>query len=203
MNRILVVGEDRLCCALGESLVATALPAWQLAAPSIDTGGVTKLVPNLPRYAEQATHVQPVLCIADTDGKCAIELIRTWRPIRAPDDLMLRLAVAEAESWVLADRGGFADAFQVAINKLPANLDNEQDPKRLLLNLIAKSRKRSFRDDMISQTDRSKPGAGYNVRLNEFVRSRWDVHRAMDHSPSLRRAFQRVLKLGSLSNDGR
>ncbi|MEJ0002375.1 MAG: hypothetical protein WDN30_00025 [Pararobbsia sp.] len=179
MNRILAVGEDRLCCALGERLVSAALPTWQLAASPIDTGGVTKLIPSLSRYAKQATYVQPVLCIADTDGKCPLELVGDWLPNHAPNNLMLRLAVVEAESWVLADRRGFSDAFQVALNKLPVNLDDEPDPKRFRLNLISKSRKRSFRDDMISQTDRSKPGAGYNVHLGEFVRSRWNVQKAM------------------------
>ena len=68
MKRILVVGEDALCCALGEKLVAAALPGWSLAGPAIDTKGVTKLIPALPRYSEQAQFVQPVLCIADTVG---------------------------------------------------------------------------------------------------------------------------------------
>ncbi|WP_155627964.1 hypothetical protein [Burkholderia vietnamiensis] len=195
MSQILVVGEDRLCCVLGEQLVAAALPTWKLAGPSIDAGGVTKLVPSFQRYAEQATYVQPVLCIADTDGKCAAELIEAWRPNHAPNGFVIRLAVTEAESWVLADRQGFADAFHISKNKLPSNLDDEPDPKRLLLNLIAKSRKRSFRDDMISQTDRSKPGAGYNVHLSDFVRSHWNIQRAMGHSRSLNRAFRCVLRL--------
>ena len=43
MTQILVVGEDALCCALGERLVAACLPGWKLAQTSIDTKGVTKL----------------------------------------------------------------------------------------------------------------------------------------------------------------
>ena len=74
MSRILVVGEDTLCCALGERLVAACLPDWQLAQPSIDTKGVTKLQPSLPRYLSLARSLHPVLCIADTDGQCAVEL---------------------------------------------------------------------------------------------------------------------------------
>jgi len=195
MSQILVIGEDKLCCTLGERLVAAALPTWKLAAPPIDTGGITKLVPNLPRYIQQATHVQPVLCIADTDNKCAKKLLSAWRPSHTPNSFLLRLAVTEAESWVLADRRGFADIFRVAMNKLPANLDDEQDPKRLILSLIANSKKRLFRDDMISQSDRSKPGAGYNFHLSTFVRSHWDIQRATEHSPSLRRALAACLSL--------
>ncbi|SEE12364.1 hypothetical protein [Paraburkholderia caballeronis] len=195
MSRILVVGEDALCCALGEKLVAAALPDWRFAAPSIDAKGITKLVPNLPRYAEQAAHVQPVLCIADTDGRCALDLMAAWRPENARQHFILRLAVAEAESWVLADRPGFAEAFQVTMNKLPAILDDEPDPKRLLLTLMAKSRKRIFRDEIVSQTDRNKQGAGYNVHLGKFVRSSWNIRRACDHSPSLNRALRSLQSL--------
>lgn len=68
-----VVGEDGLSCALGVRLASDVL-RQSLAQPPIDTKGVTKLVPALPRYAQLAAR-KPVLCIADTDGKCAKELI--------------------------------------------------------------------------------------------------------------------------------
>ena len=73
--RVLVVGEDALCCAFGERLVHTILPDWTLARESINTGGITKLKPNLYRYVEQAHHVQPVVCVADTDGRCPVDLV--------------------------------------------------------------------------------------------------------------------------------
>lgn len=68
MPRLLVIGEDLLCCALGERIVEQCLPGWTLASPPINTGGITKLRVALPRYAMQARHVQPVFCLADTDG---------------------------------------------------------------------------------------------------------------------------------------
>lgn len=109
------------CVALGERLVVAGLPGWQLARPSIDTKGVTKLVPALPRYVEQATHVQPVLCIADTDDQCAVTLRAKWLPNANHARFVLRLVQSEAESWLLADREGFAKALAVPLNKLPQN----------------------------------------------------------------------------------
>lgn len=197
MKRILVVGEDALCCALGERLVAAGLPGWILARTSIDTKGVTKLVPGLLRYVEQAKHVQPVLCIADTDGQCAVTLRSNWLQGASHERFVLRLAHIEAESWLLADREGFAKALAVPLNKLPQNPDEEPDAKRLVLYLVRRSKERTLRDEVISATDPSKPGTGYNLHLSAFVRAHWNARRGALCSPSLARALKRVQALDS------
>jgi len=76
-----VIGEDAVSCALGACLVTKVL-GMRLAQPAIDTGGVTKLQSNLHRYFGLVNLV-PVLCIADTDGGCAVQLLqRCFRPSR-------------------------------------------------------------------------------------------------------------------------
>ncbi|MBV6304370.1 DUF4276 family protein [Candidimonas humi] len=195
MKKILVVGEDVLCCALGEKLVAAALPSWRLAGPSIDKKGITKLTPDLTRYINQARYVQPVLCIADTDGKCAKKLLESWRPLHATEDFILRLAVTEAESWILADRQEFSAYLKVPINRVPHNTDSIADPKRLVLTLAARSGKRVFRDEMVSYTDPNKPGSGYNLHLSDFVRTRWRAQSAKTVSESLDRAMNSLSRV--------
>lgn len=190
-----MIGEDVLCCSLGEKIVETLLPAKKLAGVAIDARGITKLAPSLPRYAEQAQYVQPVFCIADTDGKCPVELARKWRPLHAPRDFVFRLAVTEIESWILADRTGFSSYFRTVTNKIPANVDEVVDPKLLVLNLISKSKRRLFRDEMVSSTDLSKRGSGYNIHLKDFVKNKWVLQNALDHSPSLRRAISNLEEL--------
>ncbi|QKH44306.1 hypothetical protein [Achromobacter denitrificans] len=162
---------------------------------AIDARGITKLTTNLPRYAEQAQYVQPVFCIADTDGRCPVQLARQWRPLHAPRDFVFRLAVTEIESWILADRAGFSSYFQTVPNKIPMNVDRVVDPKLLILNLISKSKKRLYRDEMVSSMDLSKRGSGYNIHLKEFVKSRWALQNAQDHSASLRRAISNLREL--------
>lgn len=202
MNRILVVGEDALCCALGERLVTACLPDWQLAGPSIDTRGVTRLVPALTRYARLAKDRHPVLCIADTDRQCAVTLRSHWLPDWAEPRLLLRLAVTEAESWVLADREGAAVALGVPLARLPQRPDDDLDPKRLVVTLAAKSRNPLIRNELVSAFDRSKRGTGYNLHLAAFVRSTWDVRRAETASPSLARAVRRVSALAKDASSG-
>lgn len=196
MKRILVVGEDALCCALGEQLVAAALPEWSLAGPSIDTKGVTKLIPALPRYVEQAQFVQPVLCIADTDGKCVKEWLRKHAPERSHKHLLLRLAVCEAESWLLADHEGFAKGLHVEKRQLPRLPDEMVDAKGVVLRVLAKSKQRYIRDEAVSRTDRARQGPGYNIHLCNFVKSLWSAERAKLMSPSLERAFRHLQRMG-------
>ena len=60
MCRIFLVGEDKLCLALGQRLIAHCLPQWELAPPPSDAGGVTKLQKRLPKYID-FSRWQPVL----------------------------------------------------------------------------------------------------------------------------------------------
>jgi hypothetical protein len=194
MTYVLVVGEDALCCVLGERLVSYCLPGWRLAAPPIDTKGVTHLRKQLPRYAVFARSVYPVLCVADTDGGCALELVHAWLPQSVPR-LVLRLAVPEAESWALADAAGFADALNVPATKVPREPDSVGDAKAAVLSLARRSRSREVRTEMVSALDSSRKGAGYNLHLCRFVRQGWRIEAAAERSPSLQRAVRRVLRL--------
>lgn len=186
-----MIGEDSLSCVLGERLVAEALPKWTLARDSINTAGITKLVSALPRYAQLARNMYPVLCVADTDGGCPLKLLQMWTPAGATDDLLVRLAVKEAESWLLADRQAVAQFFDVPLAKVPVQPDELSDPKSAVLRLARSSKVKTIRQEVASQ-DPTKPGAGYVTHLREFARRSWQASRAADQSPSLRRALARM-----------
>lgn len=194
MKHLLVVGEDALCVALGERLVAQVLPEWTVSR-SIDKRGITRLVPDLPRYAEHAQHVQPVLCIADCDGQCAVHLIAKWSPIHAGERFLLRLAVSEAECWLLADAQAFSEGLAVPVNKVPRDPEALPDAKSTVLQLARRSQKRRIREELVSSADPAKPGAGYNVHLCDLVRTRWQALRAAQQSPSLGRAVRHLSSL--------
>lgn len=200
MRRILVVGEDALSGALGERLVAASLPGWVMPSPAINTGGVTKLVRALPRYIQQSRHVQPVLCVADTDGRCAVNLRDEWLPRGAPKRFLLRLAVSEAESWILADPSALADYFEIPAARIPPRPEELADPKRKLLHLARRSGRRLIRQEVVSAQDANTPGPGYNLHLRDFIAGHWDARRAAEHSPSLARALARVAAIGGLAD---
>jgi len=195
MSSIVVVGEDALCCALGEQLVAQCLPGWSLAFQPINTHGVTKLRSALPRYHDALARVQPVLCVADTDHECPKALRQSWLPPVANPNFILRLAVSEADVWAIADRAGFAKAFGVSAALMPRDPETLLDAKREVLKLAARSSKRVIREEVIAQYDATKPGSGYNLHLCSFVKSDWRAASAAEHSPSLARATLALARL--------
>lgn len=196
MKDILLVGEDVLCCALGKKIIEAALPDWSISGLPIDKKGITRLLPELPRYAECARHVRPVLCIADTDNKCPVEIRKQWLPPEAPQELLFRLAVSEAESWILADRHAVAQFFDVPLGVVPKAPESIKDPKSEMLKIAGRSRKKSIRSEMLTAGQQVRPGPGYNVHLGALIAQAWDVVRAQENCPSLRRA---VINVQSLS----
>jgi hypothetical protein len=196
MSSLVLVGEDDLCCALGERLIAETLPDWTLAVAPINKRGVSKLKADLPRYVQQALHVQPVLCVADTDGACAVTLCQEWLPHAVPQGFLLRLAVTESEAWVMADRSAFASALGVSVASVPRDPETLLDAKREVLGLAARSSKRRVKEEMLSMQDINKPGTGYNKHLCTFVRQGWRAAIAREASASLDRAILALERLG-------
>jgi len=194
MNRALVIGEDALCCALGEKLIRSCVPHLNLDT-SINKNGRTKLFPELPRLSGAATPERLVLCIADTDRDCAHIILNQVLPRKVPRTYVFRLAVTESESWALADREMFAKHFRIPVNRIPHQTDPIQDPKHLVITLMRRSKNRIFREEMVSMRDPNKPGTGYNQHLEEFVRDHWRVTNACESSESLQRAVARLQSL--------
>jgi len=192
---VTLVGEDALCCQLGARLLAHALPAWRIAPQAIDKGGVTRLVPDLPRYAAAARHGAPVLCIADSDRECPVELLQRWlRPKERHERMLLRLAVTEAESWVLADHAGMLERFRTPVSRLPAEPDTLEDPKRTLLHLVHRHAPAVLRREMVELDRAGQPrrASGYAAHLSAFAAQVWQPARAAARSPLLGRALERL-----------
>lgn len=192
MKRLLVVGEDGLCGALGARLVGEVMSGWQLSQPPIDCKGASKLIASLPRYCAQASHVQPVICIADSDRACPVAWLAQRLPRGLPERMVLRLAVTEAESWLLADHDGFSKAFKVPAKVLPRQPDDVVDPKSVVLTLARRSRVREIHTEVASRIDPNRRGVGYNQHLRTFVEKAWSARRAATRSPSLARAVRRL-----------
>lgn len=196
MGFMYVIGEDALCCALGQRLVRDVL-RWKTPIQPIDTRGVTRLVASLDRYTQLGRH-NHVLCVVDTDGGCPVDLLRKWLPQPVPARFQLRFAVTEAESWLMADKSSFSSFFHVNAKHVPDAPDEIKDAKRRLLWLASKSKRRQFRAEIVSITDPTRPGTGYNQHLCAFASNHWQPGEAATRSPSLARALARLTHLAGL-----
>jgi hypothetical protein len=140
---------------------------------------------------------QPVLLITDLDhGQCPAALIGYWfGDQQRLDDILVRVAVREIESWLLADHTAMASFMGIASRSLPRSPDDLIDPKSHLISL-ARRGPRDVREALVPAVQAiAAQGVGYNSKLAKFVRESWRPVRAAMRSPSLTRARNRIAEL--------
>jgi hypothetical protein len=191
MTPIAIATEDELSEAVAIRLIAE-LQEPHFVTHKLRKGGFGYLRSKMDNWCQMAQH-QVMLVLTDLDqAKCAGELREQWLSTRSePARLLLRVAVREVESWVLADHA----AMRVLIGPkgtLPPHPDELPDPKQALLRL-ANCAPRGVRDDLLRVADgRLAQGLGYNACLVHWVGSVWNPGRAAERSPSLQRARKRL-----------
>ena len=147
--------------------------------------------PELNRSANGAAIF--LLTDLDTPRECPPGLIQSW--IKGPINprFFFRVAVMEVESWVMADRAGFAAFLSIPLHRIPSPTDDILNPKEFLLSLARKSKKKAVREALVpAQGATLSVGNQYNTLLSEFVREHWDLERAATASPSLKRTLDRL-----------
>lgn len=134
----------------------------------------------------------PYLILVDLESSCPPSQIREWLGTTHPN-LLFRVAVKEIESWVLADRSGFASFLGISTNLIPPNPDEIYHPKQELINLARRSRKRQLREAIVPRLgSTARIGPDYNGQLSSFVINSWNIEEAIQNSPSLRRAVHAI-----------
>ncbi|MEA2064659.1 MAG: hypothetical protein U9P14_13225 [Gemmatimonadota bacterium] len=136
----------------------------------------------------------PYLVLTDLDRcECAPAKCDHWLPRFKHANLIFRIAVREVESWVLAHREAFAAFLGVRQSLIPPNPDDLDYPKRELIGIASKSRRRELREAIVPpERSTAKKGPDYNGRLSEFLQQKWDVQEAVKNSPSLKKAFNAI-----------
>lgn len=143
----------------------------------------------------QMAHHQVMLVLTDLDrANCLVEFRDQWLVGPPPSNLLLRIAVREVESWLLADHVAMRELIG-ARGVLPTAPDELADPKQSLLQL-ARNAPKQVRQDLLKSIDGNlSPGVGYNSRLTALVNSGWSPQRAAERSPSLARTRLRLTEV--------
>jgi len=72
----------------------------------------------------------PFLVGTDLDTyECPATLIGDWLRYPKHHNLLISVAVREAEAWVLADRSGFASFLGISISNIPVEVETLPNPK--------------------------------------------------------------------------
>ena len=196
--QIAIVAEDRLTQAVLHKCVAEYLPHFQIIRSEIK-GGRGNVQREIGAYAKLARSI-PVLIGMDLDhDDCAPAVLTRWRVIDLlSDQFMVRFAVREIESWVLADRKRFARFVGGSSDDVSDAPDMLEDPKGSLLSLARFSADEELRRDLVPRNfDKQYPriGPAYNPRMCDFVDKKWRPHVAIRRSESLARAIRALCRL--------
>jgi hypothetical protein len=172
-------------------------------APGVCYGkkGKDHLQKNIARFNQAAAHV-PFIILTDLDEEdCPPGLIGRWLPKGRHNNLVLRIAVREVESWLLADREHLAEFLGIPVILIPQQADNCPDPKFLLIDLAKRSPRRDIREDIVPLPgSTSKVGKNYVGQLTRFVTSQWHVDDATrSHSTSLDKAMHALIRFAPTS----
>ncbi|OGJ89502.1 MAG: hypothetical protein A2487_06340 [Candidatus Raymondbacteria bacterium RifOxyC12_full_50_8] len=139
---------------------------------------------NMLAFNKAAKHF-PFIILTDLDRAiCAASLIDEWIAFKKDGNLLFRIAIREAEAWLLADRKNFASFLGVSDNIIDRDPEGIDNPKEYIINLAKRSSKRNIKKDIIPQGTASI-GRNYNTCIGEFILNSWSVDDACRHSKSL------------------
>ena len=156
-------------------------------------GGKSRLLGKLAGF-NAAARLSPWLVLVDLNGDapCAPEFVTTVMPTPSPQ-MIFRVAVRQAEAWLMADREELASYLRVSRTLVPNDPETEADAKQAMVNLARGSRDRHVREDMVpTQASGRKTGPNYAGRLIEFATQRWRPDVAAERADSLSRCLQRL-----------
>ena len=179
--------------ALLRKCVEEYIPQFRIVR-TVVTNGRGNVQREIKAYAALAQKM-PVLIGIDLDAdECAPSLREDWAKLHPQaDDLLLRVAVAEAEAWVLADRKRCAKFLGATSDEIAKDPEILVDPKRALLDLARATANPDLKRDLIprnyNQFNLPRIGPAYNLRMTEFVEKKWKPSVARERSDSLHRAI--------------
>lgn len=195
-----IVGEDPVTQAIIERLLADYRTDLNIVRRLPARGSEIK---NLaPKYNLLNS---PVFLLTDLDAyHCPPSLIRDWFQDNViTDDLIFRIAQEEAETWLMADRQGFAKWLNVDVELIPEPqiIDRRLGimeiicplkPSLFMMRNIASASPNQTLREYLTPVAGAKKGPGYNTAMLPFIKNVWDIENAAKNSYSLSKAIIRL-----------
>jgi hypothetical protein len=139
--------EDELTEFLASKILAT-IPTVYAARTIYNRGGYGYLRSKINGFNNGAKGTPFWVATDLDDSECPPALITKWLTNAKHPNLLISVAVREAEAWVLADRENFAKFLGIRIARVPENVEGLPRPKEKLIELVRGSRSRELRRDI-------------------------------------------------------
>ncbi|TVR52644.1 MAG: hypothetical protein EA425_04465 [Puniceicoccaceae bacterium] len=189
---IILVVEDLLSEGLLRRMLSE-YPLWYDIHAVLGHEGYGFIKKRLPAFNRAARRIGFVVMTDLDQNPCPALLLRQWLPEALHPNLLFRVAVREAESWLLAHRKGLGRFLGIKPEVIPSDPDAEPDAKAALLALTRQSPHAELRRALLPAAGRrAAVGPDYNGALLRFVYKVWKPTVAARHSESLRRALHRL-----------
>ena len=191
LNSVILAVEDELSEAISTKILKSFGIEIMIV---LREGGNAYLRQKAPELNRSANGVD-IFLLTDLDSPedCPPGLIHSW--IKGPlnPKFLFRVAVMEVESWLMADRMGFAAFLSIPLHRIPSSTDSILNPKEFLISLAQRSQKKTIREALVPvQGATLSVDNEYNTLLSEFVQDHWDLERAASASPSLKQTLDRL-----------
>lgn len=159
-------------------------------------GWIKNNINSFNRASINTTYI--VLVDLDKD-KCPFLKIQDWLASPKGNNLLLRVAVNEVETWIVGDVRNFSKFLHLHENRLEKNVETIKDPKKYIFDLVRESGIRQLAG--ICPRGGARIGNDYNEKLKKFVESSWNPSLAMRNSRSLKRSIDRLKAFSPLYSD--
>lgn len=183
-----------------EGMASAILKACGLSASSFyGRHGKQTLLKKLAGYnAAAAFSPWFVLIDLDQDGPCPGGKRAEW--LANPAALMcMRIAVREAEAWLLADSERIAQFLGVSAALISPSPEELDDPKATIVSLARRSRRREIREGLVPREGSgASVGPTYASNLRDFASSKWRPLVAAENAPSLKKCILRLQELAAM-----
>ena len=136
LKHVILAVEDELSEAVSRQILKRFnIEIWD----TILGEGYTYLQQKAMEFNRSASGTA-IFMLTDLDSaqNCPPRLIQSWIKGALNPQFFFRVAVMEVESWVMADRIGFAAFLSVPLHRIPSPTDSILNPKEFLLSLARK-----------------------------------------------------------------
>lgn len=196
--KIHVVAEGRLEIPVACRLIAFCGHRCGTVYALRGSGNIGKTAVAYASLANTETAVFILTDFMDSGSPCPIAARNRYFGKSAADihqNILLRFAVNELESWLLADYKNFSNLLGIREEKISSQPDMLPDPKKHIAELARLSPQKAIKADLISASGRQ--GRLYIPKMERFINDVWNIEAAMQCSPSLARCIARLRGLGA------